>query len=36
MRWQYSPQGKLFISDGKQMFLFTPDSNRVQRMRSGE
>jgi outer membrane lipoprotein carrier protein len=37
MRWQYeSPQGKLFISDGKQMFLFTPDSNRVQRMKVRE
>jgi len=37
MRWQYeSPQGKLFISDGKQMFLFTPASNRVQRMKVRE
>jgi outer membrane lipoprotein carrier protein len=37
MRWQYeSPKGKLFISDGKQMFLFTPASNRVQRMKVRE
>ncbi len=34
MRWQYdSPQGKLFVSDGKQVYLYTPASNRVERMR---
>ena len=37
MRWQYeSPQGKLFISDGKLMYLFTPASNRVQRLKVRE
>ena len=37
MRWQYeSPRGKLFISDGKEMFLYTPASNRVQRMKVRE
>ena len=34
MRWQYdSPQGKLFVSDGKQVYLYSPASNRVERMR---
>ena len=34
MRWQYdSPKGKLFLSDGKQMYLYTPASNQVQRMK---
>jgi outer membrane lipoprotein carrier protein len=34
MRWQYeTPKGKLFVSDGKQVFLYTPASNRVQRMK---
>ncbi len=37
MRWQYdSPKGKLFISDGKQVFLYSPDFNRVQRSRVRE
>jgi len=37
MRWQYeSPKGKLFISDGKEMFLYTPASNRVQQMKVKE
>jgi len=31
MRWDYtSPPGKLFISDGKSVYLYTPDSNRVE------
>jgi len=35
MRWQYdSPQGKLFVSDGKQVYLYTPASNRVEKMRA--
>jgi outer membrane lipoprotein carrier protein len=33
MRWDYStPPGKLFVSDGKQVYLYTPDLNRVERM----
>jgi len=32
MRWEYSsPAGKLFVSDGKQVFLYTPMQNRVER-----
>jgi outer membrane lipoprotein carrier protein len=30
MRWEYSsPKGKLFVSDGKKLYLYTPSSNRV-------
>jgi outer membrane lipoprotein carrier protein len=37
MRWQYtSPAGKLFISDGKYIYLYTPNSNRVERSRVKE
>lgn len=37
MRWQYdSPKGKLFISDGKLVYLYSPDFNRVQRSRVRE
>src|SRR5258708_30722619 len=37
MRWQYSsPKGKLFLSDGKFVYLVTPDSNRVQKMKVKE
>lgn len=33
MRWDYTtPPGKLFLSDGKQVFLYTPDSHRVEKM----
>ena len=33
MRWDYSvPKGKLFLSDGKQVYLYTPDTNRVEKM----
>ena len=32
MRWDYSePRGKLFISDGKTLYLYTADDNRVER-----
>jgi outer membrane lipoprotein carrier protein len=32
MRWQYSePAGKLFISDGRMIYLYTPANNRVER-----
>lgn len=33
MRWDYTlPAGKLFVSDGKQVFLYNPDLKRVERM----
>lgn len=32
MRWVYNqPPGKLFISDGKAVFLYTPEDNRVEK-----
>ena len=32
MRWDYSePSGKLFLSDGKDVYLYTPDANRVEK-----
>lgn len=37
MRWVYSqPPGKLFISDGKQLWLYTPEDNRVEKMKMKE
>jgi outer membrane lipoprotein carrier protein len=37
MRWQYtSPKGKLFLSDGKDMYLYTPATNRVEKMKVKE
>jgi outer membrane lipoprotein carrier protein len=37
MRWEYSsPKGKLFISDGKTVWLYTPDLNRVERTKVKE
>jgi outer membrane lipoprotein carrier protein len=33
MRWEYSePKGKLFISDGKLLWLYTPSDNRAEKM----
>ncbi len=33
MRWDYNkPSGKLFISDGKTIFLYTSDDNRVEKI----
>lgn len=33
MRWDYTqPKGKLFVCDGKQLWLYTPTENRVQQM----
>ena len=33
MRWDYSrPEGKLFISDGKEVFLYTAPDNRVEKV----
>ena len=37
MRWDYEqPKGKLFISDGKFLWLYTPDDNRAERMKLKE
>ena len=37
MRWDYSqPKGKLFICDGKFMWLYTPAENRAERMKLQE
>jgi outer membrane lipoprotein carrier protein len=34
MRWDYSqPKGKLFISDGKSLWLYTPADNRAAKMK---
>jgi outer membrane lipoprotein carrier protein len=33
MRWDYTqPKGKLFISDGKNVFLYTSEDNRVEKV----
>lgn len=33
MRWQYTtPAGKLFVSDGKYIYFYTPNDNRYERM----
>jgi outer membrane lipoprotein carrier protein len=32
MRWDYTtPSGKLFVSDGKDVYLYTPEANRVEK-----
>jgi outer membrane lipoprotein carrier protein len=32
MRWSYTqPPGKLFVSDGKQVYLYTPEDNRAEK-----
>jgi outer membrane lipoprotein carrier protein len=37
MRWDYSqPKGKLFISDGKSLWLYTPADNRAEHMKVQE
>jgi outer membrane lipoprotein carrier protein len=37
MRWEYSePPGKLFVTDGKFAWLYTPESNEVERTRLKE
>jgi len=37
MRWDYSqPAGKLFISDGKLLWIYTPAENRVEKMKFQE
>ncbi len=37
MRWQYTaPAGKLFVSDGKFMYSYTPQENRAEKMKLKE
>jgi outer membrane lipoprotein carrier protein len=37
MRWEYDqPKGKLFIGDGKYLWLYTPDENKAERMKMQE
>jgi outer membrane lipoprotein carrier protein len=37
MRWDYEkPKGKLFVSDGKNLWLYTPADNRVEKMKLQE
>ena len=37
MRWDYSqPKGKLFVGDGKYLWLYTPADNRVEKMKLQE
>ncbi len=37
MRWDYSqPKGKLFVSDGKYLWLYTPDNNEYVRRKLKE
>ncbi len=37
MRWDYqNPPGKLFLSDGKQVYLYTPQDRKVERMKLKE
>jgi outer membrane lipoprotein carrier protein len=37
MRWDYDhPKGKLFVGDGKFLWLYTPDDNRAERMKLKE
>ncbi len=37
MRWEYStPAGKIFLSDGKEVFLYTPDDHRAERSKLKE
>ena len=37
MRWEYTqPAGKLFVSDGKTFYLYSPHSNQVQRLKPRE
>ncbi len=37
MRWDYtSPEGKLFVSDGKYLWLYTPSNHQVEKMKIKE
>ncbi len=37
MRWEYrNPEGKLFISDGKDAYFYTPDNHRAEKIKLKE
>lgn len=37
MRWDYAvPAGKLFLSDGHDIYIYTPDTNRVEKVKLKE
>jgi outer membrane lipoprotein carrier protein len=37
MRWEYrQPAGKLFVSDGKDIYFYSPSANRVEKMKLKE
>jgi outer membrane lipoprotein carrier protein len=37
MRWEYTkPAGKLFVSDGKNVYFYSPDTNRAEKMKLKE
>jgi outer membrane lipoprotein carrier protein len=37
MRWDYAvPAGKLFLSDGHDVYVYTPDTNRVEKVKLKE
>jgi outer membrane lipoprotein carrier protein len=37
MRWNYAqPAGKLFVSDGKEVYFYSPNTNRVEKMKLKE
>jgi outer membrane lipoprotein carrier protein len=37
MRWQYTrPEGKLFVSDGKSVYFYSPETNRAEKMKLKE
>jgi len=37
MRWEYDqPKGKLFVGDGKYLWLYNPDENKAERMKMQE
>jgi len=37
MRWEYTaPPGKLFLSDGKEVYLYTPDEHRAEKSKLKE
>ncbi len=37
MRWEYAaPAGKIFLSDGKNVFLYTPDNHRLEKSKLKE
>ncbi|HBY60357.1 MAG TPA: outer membrane lipoprotein carrier protein LolA, partial [Solibacterales bacterium] len=37
MRWDYSsPQGKLFLSDGKHLYFYSPATNRAEKSKLKE